>query len=288
MLLRDYVVGLFLKRLLTFSLLASLFTVLIQLLQTAHLVFALPFKLSATYLILLLFYSFILGLGFSLPVAVASTLLTLKEERFFHIIYTFGISHRRVFFYLLTAVLLLASAGMAASPFVNYQKISLLVKYLRFKFGESVLLTVPSRTFVNLENLSVYFERREGKYFDHFLAKAGDDLITAKAAELGKGGLLTLRDSSIFTRWGKYALLIRAKTYYLGMAERYSHPMNRKKLRKETAFGVAVFAFALLIFPLLFYLLLFGNLSRTKVYLLAFGFVVLQFATALAVKAVVK
>jgi len=288
MLLRSYIVGKLSKGLLLTSFLIALFMVLIQLMQTAHLVLALPPKLSLTYLTLLTLYAYLIALGFSIFVAAASLLHTLREERFFHILYTFGIPARRVLWDLMVAITVIALAGTIASYWVNYQKISYFTKYLKFKFGEELLLTVPPGTFESFENLSVYFEKRNGRHFEHFLLKTCTNLATAREALLEEGGILKLKNSSVFSKINDYYLLTKSEEYTLTIVEPYSHKMNRKKLLGEFAFGAAVFLFALLTFPIFFALQMAKDWSRIQSYLIAFIFVIFQFAVALIVKNLVR
>jgi len=288
MLLRGYIVGKFSKQLLGVSLLIALLMVLAQLMQTAHLVLGLPFKLSVSYLLLVLIYASVVAVGFSVFPAAAGLLTELKEERFFHILYTFGVPARRVLFYLLGALFLITLTGVAVSYFVNYQKIAYFTKYLKFKFGEEILLTAPPKSFSTFETFSVYFEERRGREFKNFLIKLPSATATSRTALLSPNGLLHLRDATLFTEMNGKKALIRSQTYTFNIVSPYTYRGSKKKELAEFAFNAAVFIFALMAFPLFFALLLAKVQTRLGAYLLAFGFLIVQFAVALAVKGALK
>jgi hypothetical protein len=288
MLLRNYLVGKFTRELLTVSLLISLLMVLTQLMQTAHLVLGLPFKLSAPYLIMLVIYAFVISVGFAVFPATVSLVIALNEDRFFHVIYTFGIPLRRVLLYLWGAVLLISAAGAAASYFSNYQKIAYMTKYMKFKFGEEILLTAPPKSFSTFETFSVYFENREGRTFKHFLIKLPQSTATSERAVLRTNGLLDLYNASVFTKMGNRELLIRSKVYTFNIVSPYSYRANKKKFFAEFMFGVAVYLFAFLTFPLIFYLSVLTAEKRLWAYSISFALIVVQFAIALAVKSVLR
>jgi len=288
MLLRSYVVGKFTKQLFAVTLLITLLMALAQLMQTAHLILGLSFRLSASYLLLLLAYAFVVAVGFAVFPAAAGFLTTLKEERFFHTLYTFGVPARRVLFYLLGALFLITLTGVAVSFFVNYQKIAYFTKYLKFKFGEEILLTAPPKSFSTFETFSVYFEERRGREFKNFLIKLPSATATSRTALLSPDGLLHLRDATLFTEMSGKKALIKSRTYTFNVVSPYTYRGSKKKERAEFAFNAAVFIFALIAFPLFFALLLAKVQTRLGAYLLAFGFLIVQFAVALAVKGALK
>ena len=286
MLLRRYLLSHFLKTHATFTLLFTAFILTVQLFNTFHLLFALPLWLSLSYITLLGIYTLLIGAAVALFVSSASLISALKERRTFHILYTFGISERRVLKILWSGVAAVAIGGVIASPFVNYQKIAYLVKYMKFQFGEKVLLTVPPKSFFTEEGLSFFFTSKGGNVFENVVVKVGKDLATAKRAVLHPDGTLRLEESSIFEKEGGYIAWMESKTYTLSLGGSYTYTLSRKKLVKNALFGVSLFAFPLLVYPLFFYLILKRSGGKFSAYMWGLLFTVFQFAVAIAAKSI--
>ncbi|NPB05627.1 MAG: hypothetical protein GXO08_04520 [Aquificae bacterium] len=287
MVLTSYVFSHFARTVALLSLFLGLFVLAGQFFSTLYLLFALPPLLAAGYLFMLFSYTFLVAMGLSLPLAVANLVYTFKEKRAFHVLYTFGVSEKKVLKVLWAAVLLLSLAGAAASYAVNYQKISHLTKYLKFKFGEKVLLTVPERSFATFDGLTVYFEDRRGNRFQNILLQVGGDLAVARGARLLPYGLLELQNGHLFARQGDYWLLSEGRVYTLNLVGRYSYEPPQKKFLKETAFSAALFLSSAASLPLLFYAVLRRAESRFKALLWGAFFTLLQFVLAVFLKALV-
>ena len=287
MLLRSYLLGKFSKQLVFYSSLFSLLILASQLYSTAYLILSLPAKYSVPYLIMVSIYSFFLSLAFSLTLTTAFFIHQLKESKFFHILYTFGFSERKLLKELYIAIFLFSVAGIISSFSVNYQKISHLTKYLKFKFGEEILLTVPPKTFFSTEKLSVYFEERNKNRFKHIVIRFGKEIGTAETAELNKEGILTLNKITIFSpsEGGNY--ILKSDTYSISLASPYFYKPPHKKVIKEFAFFVALFLFPPMVFPILFYLISKRINTRLKATLTGILFVIIQFVFALTVKVLV-
>ena len=285
MLLHRYLIGRFLKTHLSFTLLFTAFILAAQLFNTVHLLFALPLWSGLSYLALVAVYTLLVGGGAALFMAAADFLFTLKERRTFHILYTFGVSERRVMRIVWLAVASVALAGALASPFINYQKISYLVKYMKFQFGEKILLTIPPRSFFTDEGLSFFFTSKGGNVFENVVVKFGKDLATAKRAVLYPDGTLKLEQTSIFGTQGEYITWMESKSYTLSLGGSYSYTLSGKKVLQNTLFVFALFLFPLLVFPLFFKTIFRRAETKFSAYMWGLLFLVLQFGVALAVKA---
>lgn len=287
MLLRQYLLSHFLKTHLSFTLFFTTFIFAIQLFNTFHLLFTLPLWLSLSYIALLLIYTLLIAAGIAIFVSSSSLLNNLKERRTFHILYTFGISERSVLKILWTGVLSIAIGGAIASPFVNYQKISYLVKYMKFQFGEKILLTVPPKSFFTEEGFSFFFTSKGGNIFENVVVKIGKDLATSKKAVLYPDGTLKLEQSSIFEKETGYITWMESKSYTLSLGGEYSYTPNEKKILKNTLFTLTIFVFPLFAFPLFFYLLIRREIGKFSSYMWGLLFTIIQFAVALVVKSIV-
>ncbi len=285
--LRSYLFSKFSKQLIYYSLLFGILILTSQLYSTAYLIFALPAKYSVPYLFMVSIYSLFLSLAFSLTVSTAFFIYQLKEIRFFHVLYTFGFSEKKLLKELYIALFFLSIVGIFSSYFVNYQKISHLTKYLKFKFGEEILLTVPPKTFFSTENLSVYFESKKRNSFKHIVIRFGNEIGTAMNAKLGKDGILTLKKITIFSSKGDVNYILKSNSYSISLASPYFYKPHRKKIIKEFAFSIALFLFPLFTFPILFYLVLRKAKTKLKVNLISLLFAIFQFIFALAVKVLV-
>jgi len=286
MLLSRYLLSNFLKTHLGFTLFFTAFILAIQLFNTFHLLFTLPLWLSLSYIALLLIYTLLIAAGISVFVSSSSLINTLKERRTFHILYTFGVSEKKVLKILWVGILSIAIGGAIASPFVNYQKISYLVKYMKFQFGEKILLTVPPKSFFTEEGLSFFFTSKGGNVFENVVVKVGKDLATSKKAVLYPDGTLKLEDCSIFEKEDAYITWMESKSYTLSLGGEYSYTPSEKKLLKNTFFTLTIFLFPLFAFPLFFYLLLKRAGGKFSSYMWGLLFTLIQFAVALVVKSI--
>jgi hypothetical protein len=287
MLFTDYLIGRYVKSLLSVSLLFFFFTLAVQLFNTFHLLFTMPLGEALLFLLLLGIYTYILALSLSMFVAGGNLIYQLKEHKIFYVFYTFGVSDRKILLPLQLALVVLSLVGAAAAYVANYQKVSHVSKYLKFQFGKQILLTVPPRSFFAERELSFFFERREGNRFYRVVVKTGDEIVTAKEARLTPEGFLLLKKNSLFTSVAGYNVIMRSDEYKVGLGGGFFYKPPRKKFIKDAAFGVALFLFPPLVFPLFFFLLLRRVSSRFASYMWALAFTFLQFAFALTVKALI-
>lgn len=287
MLFTDYLIKSYLKSLLSVSVLFFLFILSIQLFNTLHLLFTMPLKDSLLFLLLIGIYTFVLSLSLSVFVAGGNLIYHLKEHKIFHTFYTFGVSDKRILLPLQLAIATISVTGAVVSYFVNYQKVSHVSKYLKFQFGKQVLLTIPPRSFFAEKELSFFFDKREENRFYRVVVKIGDEIVTAKSAQLTPKGFLVLEKTSLFTSTAGYNVIMKSDEYKVGLGNSFLYKPPAKKFLKNALFGVAMFTFPLFVFPLFFFLLLKKASSRFSCYLWSLGFTFLQFAFALVVKALV-
>ncbi len=287
MVLTDYILGHFARSVLGLSLFLAFFILTAQFFSGLYLLFVLPPLQALGYVFLMVVYTLLIAMALSLPLAASNLIYTFKERRIFHTLYTFGVSEKAVLRRVWLALLMFSIAGAAASLFVNYQKISHLTKYLKFKFSEKALLTVPSGSFANFENLSVYFESKKGTELRNVVVKMGEDVAVAKRAELLPGGLLLLEDSVIFAREGGYLLFMESARYTVNIVDKYSYKPPRRKFLRETVFTVSLFLLPSIFFPFLFYAVLRRAEGRFKALLFGSGLMLVQFIVALILKALV-
>ncbi len=287
MVLTDYILGHFSRSVLGLALFLAFFILAAQFFSGLYLLFVLPPLQAFGYIFLMVVYTLLIAMALSLPLAASNLIYTFKERRIFHTLYTFGVSEKTVLRRVWLALLMFSIAGAAASLFVNYQKISHLTKYLKFKFSEKALLTVPSGSFANFENLSVYFESKKGMELRNVVVKMGEDVAVAKRAELLPGGLLLLEDSAIFAREGDYLLFMESARYTVNIVDKYSYKPPRRKFLKETVFTVSLFLLPSVFFPFLFYAVLRRAEGRFKALLFGSALMLVQFIVALILKALV-
>lgn len=287
MLLRRYLIGHFLKTHLSLTLLFTAFILAAQLFNTVHLLFALPIWSGLSYLLLVAAYTFLVGAAIAIFVAGADFIYTLKERRTFHILYTFGVSEKRVMRTVWLAVASVALAGALAAPFVNYQKISYLVKYMKFQFGEKILLTVPPKSFFTDEGISFFFTSKGGNVFENVVVKFGKDIATAKRATLYPDGTLRLERTSVFGTQGEYVTWMESESYTLSLGGTYSYTLSGKKILENALFVLTLFIFPLFAFPFFFQTIFKRAETKFSSYMWGILFLVLQFGLALAVKAAV-
>lgn len=286
MLLRRYLISRFYR---TYFFLTLMFTAVIavaQLFPIFHLLFTLPLWHTLAYGAMLLSYTLLLGAALALFPAAADLIHTLKEGRKFHILYTFGISEKRVLKLLWLAVAVVALSGALVAPIINYQKISYITKYIKARFGTEVLLTIPPRTFFTSgEGFAFYYTSREGNSFQNVVVKFGENIATARGAKLFPNGVLKLKNVSLFGREGGYTSWMESRYYTVALGGASSYTLSGKKLLKNALFAVALFLFPLLVFPLFFYTIFGRAETKFSAHLWALLFLVLQFGFALLVKA---
>ena len=286
MLLRRYLISRFYR---TYLFLTLLFTAVItvsQLFPVFHLLFALPLPLTLAYGAMLLIYTLLLGAALALFPAAADLIHTLKEGRKFHILYTFGVSEKKVLRILWLAVAVVALSGAAVAPVINYQKISYITKYMKARFGTDVLLTVPPGTFfTSRSGFAFYFFSREGNRFEKVVVNIGEHVATAQRAKLEKNGVLKLQNVSLFGRENGYITWMESRYYTISLGGGTSYTLSGKKLLKNALFAVTLFLFPLVVFPLFFYTIFRRAETKFSAHLWALLFLVLQFGVALLIKA---
>jgi len=287
MVLRAYLWKRFAKNLLIVSFFFSLLLLISQLFSSIYLIFSIPFTLGFSYLMLLFIYTYFVALAFSLPLVVGFLIFHLKEYRFFHTIYTFGFSEKKILKLLWTEVFFFTFLGVIGSFFVNYEKVAHISKYLKFKFEEKLLSTVPAQSFFSTDEISFYFEKKTSKGFKKLIVRLGNEVGVAKKAQLKEGGILLLEGVSIFGKRKVINYLLKATNYHISLVGSYHYNPPQKKFKKETGFMLSIFFTPVLFFPLFFYLLLrFAN-SRLSTTLWSILFVVFQFAVSFLIKALI-
>ena len=287
MVLREYLWGWFSKNLLVVAFFFSLLILATQLFSSLYLILSLPLGLGLLYLSMLFIYTYFIAFAFSILLVGGFLIYRLKEHRFFHTLYTFGFSDKKVFKTLWLQILFFCLLGVFGSLFVNYQKISHISKYLKFKFEEKLLITVPSQSFFSTDKLSFYFEKRTNEGFKNLIVRLGREVGAAQNARLSRNGILVLENATIFGERSGINYLMRSEIYKVSLVGKYHYTPPKKKFKKEAAFTVSVFTFPLLVFPLFFYTLLRFGRSRLSTALLGLLFVVFQFSVALLIKALV-
>ena len=284
---KRYLGNLFLKKLFFLSVILTSVLLIFQLFQYIYLFFSLPLKTSVSFLLLLIIYNFHLSVAFAVFPSLAEVIFYLSENRIFYTLYNFGINNSSILEGFFKPLLTIAILGSLTGFFINYQKISYFSKYLKFKFGERVLLTVPERSFANFEKFSVYFEEKEGNKFKRFLIKTNKDLATAKIAELYPDkGILVLKKTSIFTQMQGFNLLMRGDEYRFNLIEPSIYSWKSKGFWKNFLFTCSVY-----LIPLLLLVPFFKKtklkFSRLQVHLWGIVYLIIQFSIGLAIKAIV-
>ncbi len=283
MLLRNYLLGKFIRRWFVFSLLLTGVVILVQLMQTAYLIFSLPPLYWSLYLLMLAVYSHYITAAVALPVAVADFVYYLKEERVLHVLYTFGVSHLRVLKHLLLTFGVLFLFGIGFARYINYQNIGYYIHFLKYKYGENLLLNIPPRTFVSWGKNSFYFEKRDGNGFVHFLMKSPSALATSQRARLERDGLI-LQNSSIFSSESDYKIWLEAQRYIFPFKGHFSYRLSAKRLKREIAFNISLYAAAVICSIAVFFIILKGRFGYTETILISFAAVVVEFIAAFATK----
>ena len=255
MLLENYLIGRFYKDLFLFSLFFTLFGLAAQLFNTFHLIVSMPLWISLSYLVLNLIYTYVLSLGLSTPLVSANLIYELKEHRIFHVLFTFGVSEKRAMKTLWRSILVLSLLGILVSPIINYQRISHITKYLKVKFGERILLTIPPKSFLTEEDFSFFFLKRSGNRFEKVVVQSGSDTATAKEAELKSNGLLVLKSCSLFSKQKDFSTYMESERYILSLGGKYTYTLPKRKLLKNALFLASLFLFPILVFPFYFYLI---------------------------------
>jgi len=208
MLYKSYLRSLFLKKLFLFSAIFVFLLLIFQTFQYIYLFFSLPLGLSLSFFLLLFIYAFHLSVALAIFPSLAEVIFHLSENRIFYIFYNFGISNKKILKAFYKPLLIVSLLGFISGFFINYQKISYVSKYLKYKFAERILLTVPEKSFANFDKFSVYFENKKGDEFFHFLIKTDKDLATAKIAQLypDQGILILKKTSSLFRNTQHFSL----------------------------------------------------------------------------------
>ena len=287
MVLTKFLLSQFSKLLVSYTLVFSFVILVSQLFSTFYLIVALPLNYSLPFLVLLFIYTLFVAVGFSLLLTAGNLIFFLKEVRFFHTLYTFGFSEKKVLKILWILVAFFTVLGIYSSFFINYQKISQITKYLKFKFDEEILLTIPPKTFYSTEEFSFYFENRNGNQFKHLVVRLENEIGAAKEAKLDTNGILELEDVTLFGQRNSTTYIARSKLYKISLKGPYYYSLSKRKLLKETAFTVSLYVFPFLMFPIFFYIILKRAKSRFSATMWSLLFVTLQFILALTVKAVV-
>ena len=286
MLFRWYLISHFLKRLVAFSFLFAVLVIVFQLFQTVYLIFSLPLELVLSYLLLLVIFTFFLSLAFAVMPALADTLFYLKEYRLLHTFYSFGISQSKIVKTLIIPLFLVAILGSSLSLVINYQKLSYLTKFLKFKFSEKVLLTLPPKSFQSFDQLSVFFEDREGNKFRKIVIKIGEDIATAREGKLLPNGILVLEDASLFSRQGNFYTLMNTQRYTLNIVEKPTLSWKTKKFWENYLFEAVLFLSALPLSVIFSFLFFRKDWGRFKTYLWALFFTFIQVLVAIIAKAI--
>jgi hypothetical protein len=286
-LLTDFLLGKFFKELLILSLIFTFVLLFFQIFNISYLFVSLPFKKVIFYLFLWLSYTYFLATATATPIVLGNFIFTLKEERFFHTLYTFGFSEKKVFNRLGFALLIVSVIGIFSAFFVNYQKISYITKFLKYQYGERILLNVPKQSFYKGEEFSFYFENRKGNKFSKLIVKTPEEIASAYRGELTANGVLKLERFSLFMEKNNGCFLAKGKTYEVSLLGGFHTILSKKKLKKNSVFTVVLFLFPLILYPFMFKVFFKKTDTRFKTMLTAFGFVIVQFVLALVVKSIV-
>jgi hypothetical protein len=177
--------------------------------------------------------------------------------------------------------------GVVASFFVNYQKISFITKYLKYQYGERLLLSIPKQSFFQGQRFSFYFGERNENRFKRILVKTPEEIASALKGELTLEGILCLKKFSLFSGRRKSRFFARGDKYEVSLLGAFYYKFPKKKLIENFVFLVVLFLFPLFAFPLMFKIFLNKTETRFKTYLTAFGFVLLQFILAVLIKSIV-
>ncbi len=287
MLYKSYLRSLFLKKLFLFSAIFVFLLLIFQTFQYIYLFFSLPLGLSLSFFLLLFIYAFHLSVALAIFPSLAEVIFHLSENRIFYIFYNFGISNKKILKAFYKPLLIVSFLGFISGFFINYQKISYVSKYLKYKFAERVLLTVPEKSFANFDKFSVYFENKKGDEFFHFLIKTDKDLATAKIAQLYPDqGILILKKTSIFKRIKGFNLLMKGDEYKFNLLGPYKYTWKSKSFWGNFAFTGAIYLAPLfLLAP--FFKKAKLKFSRLQVQLLGLLYLIMQFSIGLILKAII-
>lgn len=283
MLFRDYLIGKFIRRLFFVAIFFGVLIFIADLFQIIHL---LNFPDGFFLMLMLASYTLFIGVAASIFIASAEFIFSLKEGRFFHILYTFGISDKKVLKILWIVIFFISTLGAVVSFIVNYQKFSYATRLIKFLYGEKYLLSIPPNSFETSGHLSFFYTQKSNDSFKNVIIKTDKELITAKKAILFDNGTLLLKKSSIFSLKKRTIQWMNSEIYTLPLSEKFTYKVKPKRSLENLLFSIVLFIFPALVFPFFFYLILLKVETKFKAYMWAFLFLIIQFGVALLIKAI--
>lgn len=284
MLFYNYLIGKFLRNLFFISLFFGVLIFVAQLFPVIHL---LDFGSGIICLLLIAIHTFVISLGASIFIAAADFIQTLKEGKVFHILYTFGISEKKVLNLLWKIIFFISALGILSSTFINYQKISYLLKYIKFEYSQKFLLTVPPDSFASKEGFSFFYTQKDGNTFENIVMKIDKKLITAKRAQFNNNGTLVLKQTSVFVFNPSNIRWMDSKKYIFSLQGSFTYHPKPKRFLENMLFLIGLFSFPILIFPFFFYVIFNKAKTKFRAYIWAILFLIIQFAIALVAKSIV-
>ena len=284
MLFHNYLTAKFLRNLILISLFFGVLIFVAQLFPVIHL---LNFGGGIVCLVLIAIHTFVLSLGIAIFIAAADFIQTLKENRVFHILYTFGVSEKKVLNLLWKIIFFISILGILSSPFINYQKISYVLKHIKFQYSQRFLLTVPPDSFASKGEFSFFYTQKDENTFENVVMRVDKKLITAKSAQLSDNGTLILNQTSVFVFNSPNIRWMESQKYIFPLQGSFTYHPKPKKFLENMLFTTGLFLFPTIVFPFFFYLIFRRVKTKMKAYIWAILFVIIQFTVALAVKSIV-
>ncbi len=203
--LRNYILIRFLKTAYLSSLYLAIFFIAVQLFRIGFILSGLSPVYTGTFIALWVIFYFIYFLPDGIIVALLHNIFNLREKKLLHVIFSFGISTKRLISYFFLGTLSLFIVGLISSFLIHEEDLSFARKILMVRYQERVIEALPEKTFYDMGDFVIYVGEKSEKNLRDVFFKYGDFTVIAREARyMGKGRFYFEGGSLIVKMEGKY------------------------------------------------------------------------------------
>ena len=287
---QSYLISKLLKTALLINSFFIFFWLIFNFINTAYLFLELDWFSLICFLLLHLLYFFYIFLPFSILLALPSFIYFYENSGLLYTFYNLGIRKSQIVKALIKGIFVISVVGMVASPFLNYQKISYLYKFLKVKLREEGKnLFEPGKINYLSENGEIYFEKVVNNTLKEIIIRQGRNFYTAEKGYFSKGSFILHNVAGFINLSNDTKLFFKAKSYSFSLFQPGEFPhFSNKKLLSNMFFSLAIY-FLLLPFSFLYLNLFLGaKKERISLFLYSALFSIFLFVIASIFKIVSK
>ncbi len=201
----------------------------IQIFRLGNIIFGLPPSTSLSFLFLWLGNYSLFFLPDGVFAASVITAFWLKERKLLHVIYSFGISPKRLLLYVLLPSLLFTLLQLSFSFTLHEEKVAFTRKSLLLKHKDRLIENLPPKTFFRTGNVVIYAENKGRGGFRNLFFKSGNLTVLAREAVYEGNEVFTFYRGSLLTRESGKFLLTEFEKYRLDLKEESQRIGYRKE-----------------------------------------------------------